>query len=284
MGRFVDANVNSLIVDSLRIMMPNRAFATCVALTAGIIFSGNFDPYISIIGALMIISTYSSQAIFNNLKDIDGDKTNSPDRPLVNGSLSINYARNLMYFLIIIGYIFAAIIGPLFIIANTFFIFIGQIYSSYTKSKWYLSYFTLATSHIVTPFTLGYVFFLGFDIKIFIIIIFLYLTEMLVWSIKDYKDVKGDEETGVITLPVHYKENAAKITFFSLSLPLFLGWLPWIILNLSTAFIVIYFVAGLLRVHLGHKLLENQSAVASATVLKNFRLVLFLQMIGWCLA
>ncbi len=284
MTAFLELDLNRVVVDSLRIMMPNRAFATCIALSAGMIFSGNFDPFISLVGALMIISTYSSQAIFNNLRDIEGDRTNAPERPLVNGSLTISYARNLMYFLIVAGYLFAALIGPLFILANTFFIFIGQIYSSYTKARWYLSYFTLATSHIVTPFVLGYVFFMGFDMRILIILIFLYVTEMLVWSIKDYKDVRGDEKTGVLTLPVLYKEKAAKITFFAMALPLLLGWIPWWLLDLSAGFLILYAISGLLRVLLASKLLKNQSAQASAVVLKNFRLVLFLQMISWCLA
>ncbi|MBN1170515.1 UbiA family prenyltransferase [Candidatus Micrarchaeota archaeon] len=282
-GQFLEIEVR--VFDVLRIMMPNRAFASCVCFAAGMVISGFFDPLTVIFGSLMILSIYCSQAIFNNLLDIEGDKVNAPDRPLVNGSLTVEFARNLMIFLIVLGFVFAYLISPWMIFVSFLYIFYGIIYSSFTKAKWYLAYFTLATSHVVTPLVSGYLIFGQLDEKIIIIALFMYLTEMIVWSLKDYKDVEGDARTGVMTLPVVMNpKKAAGITFLALCLPLFLMWMPWQMLGLSTAFLIVYLIAGVMRYCLGKQLLENQSPAVAANILKNFRLVLLLQMIGWCLS
>lgn len=281
--RFVDAEV--LILDTLRIMMPNRAFASCICFAAGMVISGFFNPAIVILGSLMILCTYCSQAIFNNLIDREGDRINAPHRPLVSGSLTAEFAWSMMFFLLALGFVFAYLASPVLILFNILYIFYGIIYSAFTKAKWYLAYFTLATSHVVTPILSGYLIFGQLDAKILIVILFMYLTEMIVWSIKDYKDVEGDAKTGIMTLPVVMNpKKASQITFLALCLPLVLVWMPWQMLGLSTTFLIIYLIAGSIRYYFGKQLMKNQSPTVAANILNNFRLVLFLQMIGWCLS
>ena len=285
MGVVFNFPVRVFLLDTVRIMMPNRAFASCMSFGAGMLLSGFFDLQIAVLGSLMILCTYCSQAIFNNLRDMEGDVVNAPDRPLVNGTITEAFAWRLMYTLILMGFVFAYLASPFLIIVNTLYVFIGIIYSSYTKAKWYLSYLTLATSHIITPLVSGYLIFGAIDERIIIIAAFLYLTEMLVWSIKDYKDVKGDAETGVMTLPVVMSpKKASYVTCMALALPLLLVWMPWHALQLSNSFLMIYLAAGAARLFLGTRLLNNQSPAIAAGILKNFRYVLFLQMIGWCLS
>jgi 4-hydroxybenzoate polyprenyltransferase len=280
-----ESDITRITYDTLRIMMPNRAFASGMAFLAGMVLSGMIDTYIAVLGILMIITTYSSQAVFNNLRDVDGDRINAPDRPLVNGSISINYAWGLMFFLIALAFFFAYMAGPFLVLVNIVYVGIGIVYSVFTKSRWYLSYPTLTTSHIVLPLLSGYLIFGNLDLKIVGIVSFMYLTEAFVWSIKDYKDVDGDRNTGILSLPVILNaEKASYVTCFTLSMPLFLVWLPWYILELSSIFLTIYLLCGIIRVYFGHKLITNHSPDAATDILKNFRYVLFLQMIAWCLA
>jgi chlorophyll synthase len=266
-------------------MMPNRAFASGMAFVAGMVLSGVVDPTVALLGILMIISTYSSQAVFNNIKDVDGDMVNAPDRPLVNGSLSVQYAWAMMGLLIAMGFLFAFFASPFLVLVNIAFIGLGVVYSAFTKSRWYLSYPTLTTSHLVLPLLAGYLVFGLLDIKILIVVSFIYLTEAFIWSIKDYKDVDGDRQMGVHSLPVILSpKKSAAVTFATLSFPLLFAWLPWQLLGLSTVFLVIYILCGAIRAYLGHELIKNQSPETASDILKNFRYVLFLQMIAWCLA
>ncbi|MEW6748344.1 MAG: UbiA family prenyltransferase [Candidatus Micrarchaeota archaeon] len=279
------ASIQRTIRDILEITMPNRAFASCVSFTAGVLLSGTFDLRVALLGAPMILCTYMSQAIVNNLQDIEGDRTNAPERPLACGSIKVRSAWALMLFLIALGFVFAALASPMLIAVNILYIILGVVYSTQTKSRWYLSYATLVTTHIVIPLVSGYLLFQGLGLKIVLIAAFMYLTEIPAFSIKDYKDVQGDREMGMRTLPIVFTpEKAARITFIGFCLPLLLVWVPWYFLGLSTLFLAIYLVAGALRYHFASKLLSSPLPATASLILKNFRYILLLQMIGWCLS
>jgi len=247
--------------------------------------SGFFETETVILGMLMILCTYSSQAIFNNIRDLEGDKVNAPDRPLASGSIKVKHAWMLMGFLIVLGFVLAYLASPFLLVVNTVYITLGLLYSAFTKSKWYLSYSPLVTSHIVVPLASGYLLFGAFDEKILAIIAFIYLTEVLAFSIKDYKDVRGDRLMGMKTLPVVLNpKKAAQITFVGLSLPLMFVWVPWHFLELSSLFLIIYLISGIWRYLSGSRLLKNPSPFVASQILNNFRYMLILQMVGWCLA
>lgn len=280
-----DSEIHRIVFDSLRIMMPNRAFASGMAFVAGMVLSGYVEPVAALFGILMIISTYSSQAVFNNIKDVDGDMVNAPDRPLVNGSLSVQYAWALMGLLIALGFLFAYFTSPFLVLVNIAFIGLGIVYSAFTKARWYLSYPTLTTSHLVVPLLAGYLLFGDLDLRIMVVVSFIYLTEAFIWSIKDYKDVDGDRKTGVLSLPVILSpRKSSVVTFITLSFPLLFAWLPWHLLGLSVIFLILYSLCGAIRAYLGFELMKNHSPETAAEILKNFRYILFIQMIAWCLA
>lgn len=276
---------SSIVKEILDITMPNRAVASCISFAAGMIISGFFEPAIVVLGALMILCTYSSQAIFNNIRDMEGDKVNDPSRPLASGSIRVREAWLLMGLLVVIGFAIAYFASMFLLLINALYVFLGIIYSAFTKSKWYLSYSTLVTSHIVVPLTSGYLVFGAVDEKIIAIIAFIYLTEVLAFSIKDYKDVTGDKLMGMRTLPVVLSpQKAANFTFIGLSLPLLFVWLPWHFLGLSSVFLAIYLITGTLRYLSGSRLLRNPSPGVASQILNNFRYILILQMVGWCLS
>ncbi len=275
----------SLSKDILEITMPNRAVASCISFLAGTIISGFFEPLIAFFGMLMIVSTYSSQAIFNNLRDLEGDRVNAPERPLARGAISQETAWLLMGFLVILGFVFAYLASPFLILVNLAYILLGIFYSGFTKSKWYLSYSTLTTSHLVVPLLSGYLIFGHLDLKILMIVVFIYLTEIFAFSLKDYKDVEGDRKMGMSTLPIIFSpEKASRITFAGLILPLFFVWVPWYLLDLSNLFLAVYLFSGAMRFRFGESLLGNPSAPTAKNILNKFRYVLILQMIAWCLS
>jgi len=269
----------------LEIAMPNRAFASCIAFVAGLVMTGNISAPIAFFGILAILTTYSSQAVYNNIRDVEGDKINASGRPLANGTLSIGFAWKLMFALICCGFVFAYLSSPLVVVANAAWVFLGIAYSRFTKSMGMLSYVTLATTHLALPFASAYLIRGVFDYRLLMVIVFIYVTEVLSLSIKDYKDVEGDRKMGMRTLPIMLgSQNAARLTFLGFCMPLALVWLPWEILHLSSIFLVIYLSVGIFRCFLGIKLLTDPTPGQAGEILKKFRYVLMLQMLAWCLS
>lgn len=269
--------------DTFSIMMPNRAVSSCIALAAGLVMGNAFSFELALFGSLMIIATYSSQAVYNNIRDVEGDRINAPHRPLASGSLGIDFAWGLLGFLTLCGFAFAVVAGPLFLFANIMFISVGYVYSRYTKSMGLLSYATLVSSHFVLPLAVGYLVGNPLDLRILAIAAFIYITEILAISIKDYKDFEGDKATGIKTLPVQIGlENASRLTFIGMLLPLFLSWIPWAVLHLSIMFLVFYLASGLLKIHMGTRLIRNPTPAVAGNILKNYRYALMLQMFAWC--
>jgi 4-hydroxybenzoate polyprenyltransferase len=274
---------DGFIADVISITMPNRSFTACLALVAGMLMAGHFDPVFIVFGVLTCICVYCTYAVFNNICDVEGDKINDPQRPLARGSLSLRFAWTLMATLAVAGVIFSLVVSWVFALSNVLYVFFGVIYSKFTKSMGMLSYMTLVTTHIVTPMMIGYLLFHPLDAKILFAAAFMFVTEIFAFSIKDYKDVEGDRKTGMKTLPVQIGvEEAARITFIGLCLPIAVVWLPWKILDLSNAFLVIYLIAIAIRISFGARLLANPSPDNAKVILNNFRLVLLIQMIAWC--
>jgi 4-hydroxybenzoate polyprenyltransferase len=278
-------DAESRLVEIAEITMPNRAFASAIAFVAGLTMSGFFNPLTAILGVMAIITTYCSQAIYNNIKDIEGDKVNAGWRPLASGSLDVRFAWTLMFALIVTGFGLAYLASPILAGIDCVAVALGIIYSKYTKSRGMLSYFTLVTTHMVIPLLSGYLIFGNMDAKLIIIIAFIYLTEVLAITIKDYKDVEGDRKMGMRTLPIMLSpEKASRFTFLGFCLPLVLSWVPWTALGLSPLFLVIYLCSGLARYKLGSKLLADPSPEEANKILKKYRYILMLQMVAWCLS
>lgn len=274
-----------MIKDMHEIMMPNRSFASCLAFIAGLLMSGVFDARVIVFGCLMILSTYSSQAVYNNILDIAGDRINAPARPLARGSLSERFAWMLMGFLIVLGFAFAYIAYAPLVLVNIAFIALGVIYSSWSKGRCFFSYGTLVTTHFVLPLLSAYAIFHGIDAKIAVVVLFLYISEVLAISIKDYKDVAGDEKTGIKTLPIVFGiKNAARLTFLGFCIPLVFAWIPWHLCKLSVLFLGIYMVSGIAKIYIGRELLGDMNPKVAVGILKKYRYILMLQMIAWCLA
>ncbi len=268
--------------DLLSITLPHRAFAACVSFVAGLAQGGGLQPSIIVFGLMSIVITYSSQAVFNNIKDIESDRVNSPDRPLARGAISERSAWALLATLTALGFVFAYLASPALAAVNVLYVLLGVIYSAFAKSRWYLSYLTLTTTHYVLPFCSGYLLFGVPNMRFLWIIVFIAVSEVLAVSLKDYKDVPGDKRVGLKTLPISFStENAAMITFVGLCLPLMLVWLPWLVLKLSIPFLALYLVAGTVRFSLGLELLGNPGPEAAGRILKVFRYIVLLQLFGW---
>jgi chlorophyll synthase len=268
----------------MKITMPNRAAIACITFWVGMAMSGTFHLPAAFFGAMAMLTTYMSQAVYNCIRDVEGDRVNAPWQPLANGALSERFAWELMTLLIVLGFIFAWLASPWLVVVNAIFVLLGVFYSAYAKAKHLLSYATLVTTHMAIPVAAGYLLFGHLDARIAIVVAFIYLTEVLAMSIKDYKDVHGDRKMGLQTLPIVLgPRNAAKVTFAGFCMPLFLAWIPWAVLRLPLEFLALSLVAGGLRFALGWQLVRNPSPQQGGRILNKFRYLRILQIAAWCL-
>ncbi|MFN7990670.1 MAG: UbiA family prenyltransferase [Candidatus Micrarchaeia archaeon] len=279
------AAYHAFILNVLEIMMPERSFTAVFALNAGLLMGGAFDFSTALLGSLAFVSTYACGAVYNNIRDIEADKINSASRPLASGALSVDFAQQLMVALASIGIALAYIASPVLAAACLLEALLGVVYSKYTKAKGILAYLTLVSTHMAVPVIAGSLVAGAFGIHALAVVAFLYVTEVLAVSIKDYKDIEGDKKTGLRTLPIILgPEKASRLTFFGLSLPLILVWLPWLILRLSFPFLGMYLVIGMSRLMTGLKILKDQSPKNAGEALNSFRLITTLEMLAWCLS
>jgi geranylgeranylglycerol-phosphate geranylgeranyltransferase len=267
------------------IMMPNRSLTAVFSLNAGLMMGGSFDASTAVLGSLAIIATYCCGAVYNNIRDIESDRINSPTRPLVSGAISVDFASSLMMVLALAGMALGYFVSPILTAACLLEAALGFVYSRYTKSMGLLAYATLVTTHMAVPLIAGSLISGSFGVKALAIALFLYLTEVLAVSIKDYKDIEGDRETGLSTLPIMFgPEKASKLTFIGLCLPLLLVWVPWAAFGLSWVFLAMYVTIEFSRYRTGRKILADQSPAQASEALNSFRLITTLEMFAWCLA
>jgi len=284
-GKVVSSSSRVTVSDVLMLTMPNRALFSCAALLAGVLLSGsaNFAPIA--FAFLMLMSTYCSQAVYNNILDVEGDRVDAPDRPLARGAVSIPAAWNLHFLLFLLGLVFAYLASPALVPVMLLFELLGYVYSAYTKGMGVLSYATLVAAHLCIPLLAGYMLFAQPDWRILSIVAFVFFTEVLAFSIKDYKDVEGDRRQGMRTLPVVLgPRRASYVTLFGLLLVPALFLLPWALLRLSILFLALYGIAAAAKLAFGMKLLRDPSPASAGGMLKKFRLVILIEMLAWCLA
>lgn len=275
----------ALALNIFEITMPNRAFTAVFSLIAGLAMGGAISPEIALSGSLALIATYGCGAVYNNIRDIEADKINAAGRPLASGALSVGFAQWLMSILVVGGIALAYIASPILAAACILESVLGVIYSRFTKAMGVLAYATLVTTHMAVPLAAGALISGGFGIQTLAVILFLYVTEVLAVSIKDYKDIEGDRKTGLRTLPIIYgARDASRLTFLGLCLPLILVWIPWGLFGLSTVFLAMYLAIGVSRFRTGRKILEDQSPEQAGKALNSFRLITTMEMVAWCLA
>jgi geranylgeranylglycerol-phosphate geranylgeranyltransferase len=268
-----------------QLLMPNRAFILCFSFAAGMALSGTLDPLKLVFGMMTLLCAYCSAAVFNNICDVESDRINDPSRPLARGLISLRAAWLTMFALIGAGLFFGTFVSVMMVAINIVYVGFGTVYSLVSKSRWFLSYATLVTSHMITPLTIGYLVFGSVDQKILTVLAFVFITEVLAFSLKDYKDVEGDRSVGMNTLPIAFRlEDATRITALGLVLPLILVWLPWSYLKLSPVFLGGYLIAGVIRTGFAVRLMGDPTPTSAGIILKKFRYVLLLQMICWCLS
>lgn len=153
---------------------------------------------------LSIASIVAFSYGYNQLTDLDEDRINAPHRPLVTGELTVTECKVLLSALFILS------VTPLLIFGRYLaflLMLVGPVFSGFSYSKWRVKGF------IIKPFFVAYgwafVPLIAYSAvtnkmsPIFAVFLPFFLILMfLTTTMGDLRDVKGDKEASVRTLPV----------------------------------------------------------------------------------
>ncbi len=180
--------------------------------------------------------------IINDIMDINIDRINNPKRPLVAGTVKKNITFFMAIFFSIISLIVSFFLGlkPFFLVILTILLLL--VYSMYFKKT--------PMANIIVAVTAGLSFILGGFItnNIFSLLpaFFALLIHMPREIIKDIIDIKGDRESGVLSLPIIYGEERARhIAFIFLIILLCLSPIPYALGLLNVRYLLVIMVIAI---------------------------------------
>lgn len=178
------------------------SFAITGLAVASLVSSFGFIDGVYIIPAWVLLT--AAIYILNDVVDVNTDKTNGLDRPLVNGNVSKNQAIIVALGFVSLSLIIIATINAICLFISLVYLALGVVYS--------IPPIKLEERTLGKPLTYGSAFILcqlagsaalGFFPPVLFYAILLFSPFMfLTSSITDLKDVKGDKKTGCITVPV----------------------------------------------------------------------------------
>lgn len=225
---------------------PVNLFIAFLSIFIGGFVTGTIQPIVKLLLACisgMLIGAGGNS--INDYYDLEIDRINKPKRPLPAGMVSSRLAFFFSIGLFIVG-----------IVLSRFIHLLGFVIALFASVMLYLYSFHLKRTVLWGNFTVGLLSGLAFvyggiavgqpkyALIVGIFALFFHLAREI---IKDMEDIRGDQDQGVLTLPIQYGLRAAMCAVtIVLVLLIFLTIIPYI-LNL---FSILYFIVVVLGVDL----------------------------------
>jgi len=232
--------LNSTLKSFIKITRPVNFLITflSVIVAAAICVEGEYQVYKIFLAALSASLTLSAGNIINDIKDIEADKVNHPERPLVAGNITIKQAKTEYVLLTLIALLLSVFINPpalVIAIAATVLLF---LYSNNLKNIPILN-------NLIVSILTGLVFIYG-GVAVnnpsaaIVPAIFAFLINLIREVVKDIQDVEGDVKQGVITFPGKFGFSSSKLLVAELTIILILFTLyPFVIRLYKIEFIIL---------------------------------------------
>jgi 4-hydroxybenzoate polyprenyltransferase len=252
-----------------------RTLATVAPAVAGFYIAGENAPLSLLMLALVVFFLHLSANALNDIADYPSDLINSPDRPLVSGSLSLQLNRLLAGGLMAIGLLFALILDwLLFAVAATLGLILWASYNYGAKLKDNPAGSTiyLGASTSTIPFLGGFIVLRNLNYVALALAFFLTVFTVAI-IIDSLKDIRGDSQTGKQTVAVALGEAKAKrLVAALLLLPIFAYPLVWLLFGFSDVYRFYAVIPISLRLLTGSMLLSN-SGLGAPRILTRFLIV-----------
>ncbi len=230
------------IISFIYLIRLNNTLISILSLIVAIYIGNNlFETHKLIFAILTIFFLSSGGNMINDYYDIDTDRINKPQRPLIADSYNLRSIFRFSIVMLIIGIIFSAFISPFTLIIAFVASILLFCYSKYCKRMLLLGNFVIA-------FLAGLLFIYGALIADNIVAgIFPAILAFLITFgreiTKDIEDYEGDKESGMHTLPIVVgKQKAFIIAAMTFLILIGLSFVPYFmgIYNRWYFFIIVF--------------------------------------------
>lgn len=210
--------MNKQIFSVISIIRPGNCLITFISIFfAGILCTKNvynWNSFFLLASAGAIVAAAGN--IINDIFDIEIDKINRPERPLVIGIITAKTAKIVYFALIIISTLLPITVNLYAVLVVFFTNFMMFLYSYRFKGTPLIGNFIIA---FFTGLAFIYGGIAGDSIKYsFMPAYFAFLINFIREIVKDCEDLKGDQINNVVTFPTKYGIKLAKIIIYVLIL------------------------------------------------------------------
>ncbi|MCX8181055.1 MAG: UbiA family prenyltransferase [Thermofilaceae archaeon] len=206
------------------------AFATSVGCAIGAGGWFGIQPYAVVLAIVVTVLVEVGLFVFNDICNIEEDRINAPERPLVKGEISVKEATIVGLLSLILGASLALPLGfpPLLVVLLA--VSTGLAYDMWLKKAGFIGNLIVALDTAL-PFLFGATVFSGFSVPIltFLLAGIAFLAVLGREVLKGIVDIEGDLKAGVRTLAITRGVNFAAIVsslLFMLAVSLSLVALP----------------------------------------------------------
>ena len=257
------------IVQLMRV--PNDIAIGVAVIIGEIISIGGLPNYsLLLLGFLSGFFISASIMVLNDIFDIEIDKVNNPQRPLVRGAVKINEAYILALICMLVGCILALLLTPLNFVIGFIFWILGVLYNWNVKRTGFAGNIIVSLS-VAIPYIYGGVATHNpFHILLYIFAVMSFLSNLGREIIKGISDVEGDSLKGVKTVAIRYGSyKAALIASTFIIISVILSVLPVILSLVSIIYIPIVLITDLLFIYSSIAIIRKPNRQTSLSVKKH---------------
>ncbi len=251
----------------------------CVLSGFGVIVGAFLEKYyvlpILFLGFLVGFFITAYAMIINDYYDIEIDKVNAPDRPLVSGKIEIKTAIILSILLLMAGLLIAALINQLALVVAVLFALISFFYSWRLKRFGLIGNFLVASSMAI-PFIYGSIISMRFGPLPFILAGIAFFAGTSREIIKGISDVEGDKKKGVRTLTITMGAKKASIyAFIFMLIAIILSFLPLFYYKFWYLYLFLILFVDIFMIRYTYNLIKDPDSKKAIYVKNKILLMMF---------
>lgn len=160
--------------------------------------------------SLSFIYSWSILAFFNisnQICDMEEDRIDKPDRPLVKGMVSVQGARMRWVFFGIVGLLIAANANIPVVPYTVFFYMLAIVNNHLTAKKFWQFRLSMTSIGVTLPIVIGWNMVAPVPKELWIWILYLQVYWCLIGPIQDLRDLDGDRKTGRNSFPLLFGQH-----------------------------------------------------------------------------
>lgn len=259
----------------------NGVIAFISVFLGALLASGGVQPILGVgaiaLAALLLLSAGNA---FNDYCDVEIDRINKPNRPIVSGRIERTQARSFAFVLMVLGVWLGMLVNWTATLLSLVVAVLLLLYAVKLKQTLLLGNLVVATLTALV-FLAGAVAAREFGgIRVPILFAFLFTAAREI--VKDIEDVEGDQRVGARTLPIVWgTRKATWIAVGIMGIVILFSPVPYLLKWYGISYlVVVFFGVDLVLAYLMWRLLRDDSAKTAAMVQKWMKADIFLGLLA----